>query len=317
MTDDYRQISFSSHGTTCDAWFFSPASDSPFTGPSGSPVVVMAHGFGGTKDSGLAPFAQRLADFGVAVLAFDYRGFGASEGQPRQRVSMTAQAQDYHAAIAAAIAQSGVDPARTVLWGVSQSAGHALSVAADRTDIRAVIAMVPMIDGLSAGRNALAQVGIGAVARSAVTGVRSAIAGRLRGTPIMMPLVGRPGERAALTAQGYFEAYTALAGPTWRNEVDAAVGLELGGYRADRHLDRVTAAVLVQIADFDRAAPPHAAAKAAFKARAEVRHYPCDHFDLFAGNQWFEAALAHQLHFLRRHLLDGARNQVRTTEDKA
>ncbi|WP_410872679.1 alpha/beta hydrolase [Nocardia sp. A7] len=317
MTGDYRQISFLSQGTTCDAWFFSPASDSPYAGAAGSPVVVMAHGFGGTKDSGLAPFARHLADSGVAVFAFDYRGFGASEGQPRQRVSMTGQVQDYHAAIAAARTQPGVDPARTVLWGISQSAGHALSVAADRTDIRAVIAMVPMIDGMSAGRNALAQVGVGAVTRSAVTGVRSAIAGRLRGTPIMMPLVGKPGERAALTGEGYFEAYTALAGPTWRNEVDAAVGLELGGYRADRHLDRITAATLVQIADFDRAAPPHAAAKAAFKARAEVRHYPCDHFDLFAGSQWFDAAVAHQLHFLRRHLLDGAHSQVRTTEETA
>ncbi|MEU4812909.1 alpha/beta fold hydrolase [Nocardia fluminea] len=317
MTDGYRQISFLSQGTTCDAWFFPPASDGALTGPTGSPVVVMAHGFGGTKDSGLAPFARHLAESGLAVLAFDYRGFGASDGQPRQRVSMAAQVQDYHAAIGAAIAQPGVDPARTVLWGISQSAGHVLSVAAERTDIRAVIAMAPMIDGISAGRNALSQVGVGAVARSAMTGVRSAVAGRLGGRPIMMPLVGRPGDRAALTAEGYFESYTALAGPTWRNEVDAAVGLELGAYRADRHADRITAAVLVQIADFDRAAPPHAAAKAAFKARAEVRHYPCDHFDLFAGNQWFETAVAHQVHFLRRHLLDAAHSEIRTTEATA
>ena len=58
----------------------------------------------------------------------------------------------------------------------------------------------------------------------------------------------------------------------------------------------------MQIADFDRSAPPHAAAKAAEAGRAEVRHYPCDHFDVWPGSDWFEPALAHQVVFLRRHL---------------
>jgi hypothetical protein len=58
---------------------------------------------------------------------------------------------------------------------------------------------------------------------------------------------------------------------------------------------------LVQIADLDESAPPHASAKAAFKARAEVRHYPCDHFDVFTG-PWHEAAVRHQISFLTRHL---------------
>ena len=59
--------------------------------------------------------------------------------------------------------------------------------------------------------------------------------------------------------------------------------------------DRIGCPVLVQIADFDRSAPPHAAAKAAFKARAEVRHYPCDHFDVWPGKPWFEPSVAHQV----------------------
>jgi hypothetical protein len=58
----------------------------------------------------------------------------------------------------------------------------------------------------------------------------------------------------------------------------------------------------MQIADFDRSAPPHAAARSAEAGRAEVRHYPCDHFDVWPGSEWFEPALAHQLLFLRHHL---------------
>ena len=69
----------------------------------------MAHGLGGTKDSGLEPFATGLAEAGLDVLAFDYRGFGASGGTPRQRVSMAGQLEDYRAAMAAAARLPGVD----------------------------------------------------------------------------------------------------------------------------------------------------------------------------------------------------------------
>ncbi|WP_019929107.1 alpha/beta fold hydrolase [Nocardia sp. BMG111209] len=310
MTDaDYRQLSFTSHGTTCDAWFFAPEPR-----PGGVPAVVMAHGFGGTKDSGLVPFARALREAGLAALAFDYRGFGASEGEPRQRVSVAGQIDDYRAAVATAARQPGVDPGRIVLWGISMGAGHVLSIAAERSDIRAVVALVPLVSGPAAGRVALAQNGSAALARSAVTAARSGFAGRFGGRPTMIPLVGRPGSDAALTAPGYYEDYLALAGPTWRNEVDAAVGLELGGFRADRHADRIQAPVLMQIADFDRAAPPHAAAQAGFKARAEVRHYPCDHFGLFAGNPYFESAMRHQIRFLRRHVVEPPVAAVGTTE---
>ena len=99
-----------------------------------------------------------------------------------------------------------------------------------------------------------------------------------------MPVVGRPGELAALTLDGCYDDYLAIAGPTWRNEIDASVGLELGNLRPGQARQaRSRCPLLVQIADFDRSAPPHAAAKAAFEARAEVRHYPCDHFDVWPG----------------------------------
>ncbi|AZG48234.1 alpha/beta hydrolase [Gordonia insulae] len=298
-----QNVTFDSHGTDCDAWFFPGAEGSPFDTADGRPVVVMAHGFAGTKDSGLAPYARRFADAGIAVLAFDYRGFGLSGGQPRQRISMKGQADDYRAAIRAAQRQPGVDPQRVILWGISQSGGHALIVAAERTDICAVITMVPLVNGLAAGVHHYPQVGAAAMARSTVVGIGSALAGRAGRPATMMPVVGRPGERAALTSPGFYDDYLAIAGPSWRNEVDASVGLELGGFRADKDADKISAPVLMQIADFDQGAPPQAAAKAAFKARAEVRHYPCDHFDVFEGKEWFEPAVTHQLSFLTRHLV--------------
>ena len=81
-----------------------------------------------------------------------------------------------------------------------------------------------------------------------------------------------------------------------------SVALELGTRAPMKAAKQLRVPTLVQIADFDRSAPPQAAAKAAFRARAEVRHYPCDHFDVWPGKAWFDAASAHQVAFLTRVL---------------
>jgi fermentation-respiration switch protein FrsA (DUF1100 family) len=290
------ELTFSSEGVACRGQHL-PAQTDDLASPAGRPVVVMAHGLGGTVDSGLLPFASRLAEAGLEVLAFDYRGFGASGGAPRQTVSIPRQVADYRAALAAARRLPDVDPRRAVVWGVSLAGGHVFEAAGGRDDIAAVVSLTPIVSGLAAGRLAFAHHKPTSILRSTASGIRSRIGG-----PVMMPLVGRPGEVAALSLDGHYEDYLALAGPTWRNEIDAAVGLELGQLRAGRAARHVTCPVLVQIADFDRSAPPHAAAKAAVRARAEVRHYPCDHFDVWPGKPWFEASVAHQARFLRRVL---------------
>ncbi|HWH30361.1 MAG TPA: alpha/beta fold hydrolase [Mycobacteriales bacterium] len=299
------EVWFDSGGVRCSAWHV-PAADDRLATDGGRPVAVMAHGFGGTKDSGLQPFAERLAAAGIEVLAFDFRGFGASEGGPRQTVSVQRQLEDYRAAMAAAARLPGVDAHRLVLWGASLSGGHVLAAAAGRDDVAAVVALAPLVDGRAAGRLALSHHRPSALLRSTVDGVRSRVASARGGQPVMVPLVARPGEVGALTLDGAYEDYLSIAGPTWRNEIDASIALEMGSFRPAKHAADLRCPVLVQIADFDRSAPPHAAAKAAFKARAQVRHYPCDHFDVWPGHEWFEPAVEHQVHFLRRHLRPAA-----------
>lgn len=294
-------ISFTSSGVRCEAWHFAATSEA-LTGPAGRPVVAMAHGLGGTKDSGLEPFARAFAAAGLDVFAFDYRGFGASDGTPRQRVRLEDQVADFHAAITAAGTLPGIDRSRIVLWGVSLAGGHVLRVAAERADVAAVVAMVPMVDGLAAARHALASHKPSELLRATGLGIKGRLAGSLGREAVTMPLVAAPGRLGALTLPGALEDYLSIAGPTWVNEVHADVGLELGSRTPTAKAAEISAKVLVQIADFDQSAPPYAAAKAAFKARAEVRHYPGDHFDLFAGKPWHDAAVAHAVSFLTRHL---------------
>ena len=267
------------------------------------PCVVLAHGLGGTADSGLMPFAEAFAAAGYAALVFDYRGFGRSDGQPRQVVSPARQQDDYRAAIAAAAVQPGVDPDRIVLWGCSLAGGHVLQVARGRADIAAVISMIPLVDGRAAAMAAARQHGPVSMLRATGTAVAAKALSATGRTEPMIPLTGPPGSNALLSLEGYEQAYTATAGPTWRNEVGASIGTELGSFRPGRHAeDLVVVPLLVQIADFDRSAPPHSAATTAFAARAEVRHYPADHFDLFPGRPCHERAVQHAVHFLRRHV---------------
>lgn len=295
----YNEVEFTSDGVRCSAWHFRAECDR-LTGPAGRPVVVMAHGFGGTKDSGLAPFAERFAAAGVDALAFDYRGFGASEGIPRQTISIKRQEQDYAAAIDAAKLFPGVDPARVAIWGSSMSGSHVFHVGADRDDVAAVIAMTPLTSGLAAGRAAVAQTGVLKALSVTAAGLSSRVAQARGGAQKFIPVVSRPGEDGALALAGAYESYTAMAGPTWRNEIDSSVGFEMGSIRATPAAKRLTARLLVQIADFDRYVPAHSVAKTAEAGRAVVHHYPCDHFDVWPGHDWFDKASGDQVAFVNR-----------------
>ncbi len=199
----------------------------------------MAHGFGGTRDAGLQPFAERISAAGIDVLAFDFRGFGASEGDPRQSISIKRQIQDYHAAVDAAKSLPGVDRSRLAIWGTSLSGGHVFHVAADRSDVAAVIAMTPLTSGMAASRASAGSRGVGTAVRWTALGVASRISLARGGAAKLMPLVSRPGEPGALALDGAYESYTSMAGPTWRNEVDVAVGFELGAVRTTSAAKRV------------------------------------------------------------------------------
>lgn len=298
----YQEMAFESGGVRCGGWHFPGMGDAFDTG-SGRPVVVMGHGFAGTKDSGLRPFAESFQAAGLDVLAFDYRGFGASEGKPRQTISIERQIEDFEAAIAGARALAGVDPNRIVLWGSSLSGGHVLRVAAGRADIAAVIAMTPMTNSLTTGRLVISQYGAWTALRSTGNGLRSRFAGARGKSAVMMPVVSRPGEHGALALEGAYESYLGMAGPTWRNEIDASIGLELSRISTAKYAKVLRIPLLVQIADFDRFVPADAVARTAVQGRGIVHHYPCDHFDVWPGHAWFDRTAADQVTFLRRSLI--------------
>jgi uncharacterized protein len=267
------------------------------------PCVVLAHGFGGTVDSGLEPYAERFAAAGLDALAFDYRHFGASGGEPRQLVSVPHQLEDYGAAVAFARGLDGVDPERIVVWGTSYSGGHVVEVAVADRRIAAAIAQTPAMDGRAALLNVARYAGMGALNRITLAAISDWVSSLRGRRPVTLPVVAPPGTLAAMSTPDAEPGYRAITGPTSKNEVLARFGLTAALYRPGLKADRLPCPILVQIADRDAIAPPKAAQDAAWLAtgRSEVRTYPIGHFEIYVGEP-FERSVADQLLFLSRHL---------------
>jgi pimeloyl-ACP methyl ester carboxylesterase len=298
---DRRDITFPSRGETCAAWHLLGEGDA-FAGEHGRPCVVMAPGFGATRDSGLLPFAEAFAEAGLDVLLFDYRCFGESSGEPRQLAWPPRHREDYRAAVQRARDFAGVDAERIVLWGTSWSAAHAIYVAAEDLAIAAVIAQTPDVDGIRTLRQIGVYAGVGQQLRVTAAGLKD-VARVLRGRdPLMIPTVAPPGELGGMTSEESEPGMKAIAGPTWVNEVTARATFAEWANRPITKMEKLRSPILIQIADRDSIAPPAAARAAAWRAKGkvEVREYPCAHFDIYLD--WRGRAIADQLNFLRRHL---------------
>src|SRR5216684_7306751 len=143
MTIDKRDVTFKSGDTFAAGWFFLPEHA---TSGARVPAVAMAHGLGAVKEMYLEPFARRFAEAGVAALVFDYRGFGASGGEPRQRISPHDQMEDYRNALTWLSLQPEIDAGRLGVWGTSFSGAHVIQVAAHDPRVKAVVSQVGPMD---------------------------------------------------------------------------------------------------------------------------------------------------------------------------
>jgi fermentation-respiration switch protein FrsA (DUF1100 family) len=131
-------------GVTLRGWLYRPEGQAvPEVEPALQPAVVMAHGFSATRHMGLAAFAEVFSAAGFAVLVYDHRGLGDSDGEPRQEINPWAQSRDYRYALGWLAQQPGIDPERLGIWGSSFSGGEVIVVGAVDPRVKVVIANVP------------------------------------------------------------------------------------------------------------------------------------------------------------------------------
>ena len=283
------ESSFVCHGARCAGTLYVPdANPTP-------PVIVMAHGFGAIRAAGLQAFADRFLAAGYAVYLFDYRGFGDSEGAPRQWVSPRRHLQDWQAALTHVRTLPQVDAQRIALWGTSFSGGHVLQTAAYDSGVRAVIAQVPHVSGIAS----LMKVPLLTSLRLGIAGLADLVGGCF-GKPLYRPIVGHPGEVAAMSSAESWDGYLAIfpPGARWENQTRAQIALELPLYSPIRHAHRIQARTLVIAGRNDSVTPASAARRAAQRIpQARFELLDSNHFQPYVG-EVFERNIALQVAFL-------------------
>ncbi len=133
------------------------------------PTIVMSHGWGGTK-AGLRRYAASFASSGYIVLAFDYRGWGASDSKLVVKGEMPEADENGEATVRVQVIREVIDPFDQILdirrafdfiegepnvdterlgyWGSSYSGGHAVWVAANEPRAKVAVGQVAAADSL-------------------------------------------------------------------------------------------------------------------------------------------------------------------------
>jgi uncharacterized protein len=298
-----RDIEFDAEGTTLRGWFY-PAGGAREGAAGTSPAVLMAHGFSAVKEMYLDKFAEVFAEAGLNVMVFDNRGFGASDGEPRQEIDPWAQVRDYRHAVTYASTLPEVDPARIGIWGSSYSGGHVLVVAAIDRRVKAVVSQVPLVSGHDNLR-ALVRADFIAGLREQFDADRLA---RFRGEPpVMVPVVDEdPLAPSALPTPDSWQWFTETGknlAPTWRNEVTLRSVEMFTEYEPASYLPYISPTPLLMLVAFGDHLVPSELATAAFERAREPKRLivlPGGHFDAYVAG--FAAASGHARDWFVQHL---------------
>ncbi|HUH70508.1 MAG TPA: alpha/beta fold hydrolase [Mycobacterium sp.] len=286
-------IDFHSDGTRCAAWLTLPEGEGPH------PAVVLVHGLGATHDMMLGQYEQHFAAAGIATLAFDYRYTGASDGEPRQHISMAAQREDVAAALDYLTTQPKIDAARLGLWGTSLGGMNVVRVAATRCDIAAAVVQCPIVHGPGAARS-LGLLGPLRLTPAIVEDILRTMTHRGRR---YVPIVGPPGSLAMVTADGAEAGWNSTVpnGGRFDNRIAAADAVAMVVTSALRQARLVSAPLLVCVCDRENLMNPRYAELLAQRAPHGVtHHYDSDHFAIYHP-PLVSRALADQTAFLCEH----------------
>jgi fermentation-respiration switch protein FrsA (DUF1100 family) len=295
-----HNVQFSVNEMNIGAWLYLPEETS-----QPAPCVVMSTGFGGTKDCLLEPYAVRFVEAGLAVLTYDYRHFGESEGEPRQNFDVLFQLDDFRAAIKYARSRTEIDPEKIALWSTSAAGGYGLVLAAEDERISAVISQCGAIDHKADDKILMEREGMGFFLRLIVHAQRDKGRSRFGLSPHTIPIVGLPGTLALVRAPGAFSGYSKLFqnSNTFKNEVCMRLFFMKHGENPIEASKKVQCPVLFLACEKDNLAAPDSFKRAAeaLGDKAEVKTYPIEHFDIYEG-EYFEKAISEMITFLEKHL---------------
>jgi pimeloyl-ACP methyl ester carboxylesterase len=297
-------IEFQSESATLRGWRYTAddASNAP------RPAVIMAHGLSATRHMTADKYAVVLCNAGFTVLLYDHRGFGASDGEPRQQINPWIQARGYRDAVSYLLGRKDIHPDGVAIWGDSLSGGVALAVAAVDKRVAALVAQVPACgaelppDDPDGGRfRAMAQTIVAGDVRPGPDDVQGPM-------PVVSDdQVRRPSALQPLTAYRWFIEYGGRLGTQWVNDLTRAQPRTQEPWRPALCAAHVTCPTifLVSPADEIRNAAPHVA-RAAFDKLGGPKEWVAlegGHFGLlYYPSEEFDRASSAQAAFLKQHL---------------
>jgi uncharacterized protein len=139
---DSLPVHFSAQGNKLAGVLYFRPTKNPTSLP---PAIIVTGSFTSVKEQMPARYAPLLAEAGFAALIFDFRGYGESEGQPREVESPALKAADIRAAVAFLQSNGGVDARRIGVLAICASAGPAALAAQDEPAIRSLVLVAPWL----------------------------------------------------------------------------------------------------------------------------------------------------------------------------
>jgi hypothetical protein len=210
-------VEFTSAGTTLRGTLFLPGD-----APTGArlPAVVVTGAWFTVKEQMASTYAAQMAQRGMAALAFDFRGWGTSDGAIRQREVPSEKIADIIAAAAFLATRPEVDAGRIGGLGICASAGYMSAAAAQSAVLKSVALVAPwlhdaaIVEAVYGGRS-----GVDAL----ITAGRTAkAAAEASGTQTFLPAASTTDKSALMGGIPYYTEIDRGMIREWRNEVDPA-----------------------------------------------------------------------------------------------
>jgi uncharacterized protein len=295
-----RDVTFLSQGVKCAAWYYVPSGSKE---SKKRPAIVMAHGFSAVKESYLDNYADKFAEAGFVVLVFDYRHFGASEGEPRQQLFWYDQIKDYRNAITWISLQPEVDSNRIGVWGTSYSGGHVLHLAAFDKRVRAVVSQVPVSN---VWESYFATLPPDAIANISAWHAQARTQRMMSGEVVYFPVVAPEGQPSVLPQPESYQWFMEMGkrAPRWENRVSVE-SLETGmDYDPTAYIHLISPTPLLMVIASEDIVTPTEQEKKAFSRAREPKKLvvvPGRHFDAYHGPKHMQF-FTPQLEWFQQHL---------------
>jgi len=307
-----RDITFPSQGLNCAGWLYVP--DNLQARKKRAPAIVVANAISAVKEITLPGYAERFAAAGYVVLAFDYRHYGGSGGEPRNHLDPHEQQQDVRNAVTWLRAQPEVDPELIGGWGISLGGVHMLHAGAFDRRLKAVVSV-------ATGLNMLEQM----MGRDTLQGFLRYLNDDhdkrfLSGSDATyIPAVSMPGKGGAMAFPEAYDFYTEAMNtyaPTYENRITLESMEYLIADRSAGAIDLIAPTALLMIHGEKDVIPPDAV-RTVFERAGDPKKlvvFDCLHTDLYNREPWLTQSADEAIAWFDRYL-HNTRSQAPAPQD--